>query len=247
MIILALESSARCASAAICRDETFMHETIGAERDFMHQTIGAQRDLRLIALYFQNSGLTHSRTLLPMAEDMLKNAELTMADIDLVAVAHGPGSFTGIRIGVAAALGLAWGADKPAVGVSTLSAMSWLARSADPGAIVCPVMDARRDEVYNALFGIRDGSPVRLCGDRAISLPELAEELRKIGKTCCLLGDGTEITRRYFDVNGVPCYTLPEPMQNAWGVAQAAAVEGVSPLRPVYLRPSQAERERKDR
>ena len=220
MLILAIESSAKSASVAIGRDG------------------------ELVAQYFQNSGLTHSRTLLPMVEDMFKNAELSIGDVDVIAAAHGPGSFTGIRIGVAAALGLAWALDTPAVGVSTLLSMAWLARSAPADAIVCPVMDARRGEVYNALFEIRQGNPVRLCDDRAISLAELAEELKQSGRAGYLLGDGAAIAHAFFSENGVSYLVVPDPTQSAWGVVQAFTPDA-PPLTPVYLRPSQAERERK--
>ena len=101
MKILALETSATAASAAVCEDES------------------------LIAQTFQRTGLTHSATLMPMVESMLKNAGLTLQEMDLIAVAAGPGSFTGLRIGVSAAKGLAWPLDKPCAGVSTLEAMAW--------------------------------------------------------------------------------------------------------------------------
>ena len=150
-------------------------------------------DEKLIAQYSQCSGLTHSRTLLPMVDDMLKNTENTIAGVDLIAVAHGPGSFTGIRIGVSTVKGLAWAADKMCVGVSTLEAMAWHGVSA--GGVICPVMDARRSQVYNALFEIKDGRPQRLCDDRAIALSELACEIR--GKNAFLVGDGAELTYEY--------------------------------------------------
>ena len=111
MKILALESSAVSASVALCQDET------------------------LIAQSFQNTGLTHSQTLLPMAQSLLDACGLTPRDLDLVAVAAGPGSFTGLRIGVAAAKGLAWAAELPCAGCSTLAGMAWRgfpARSARP-------------------------------------------------------------------------------------------------------------------
>ena len=155
MLILGLESSAKAASAALCRDG------------------------ELLGQYTQCSGLTHSRTLLPMVEDLLKNTETKLADVDAVAVARGPGSFTGIRIGVAAVNGLCWGAQKPAIGVSTLAAMAWNGVAAGEGSIICCCMDARRQQVYNALFEIRDGRPVRLVPDRALSVEELAPELEK--------------------------------------------------------------------
>ena len=226
MLILALESSAKAASAAVARDGTLL-------------------DLR-----FQNDGLTHSRTLLPMAEDLLKNAGTGMKEIDCFAVAQGPGSFTGIRIGIATVKGLAWAAEKPCVGVSTLAAMAWNGVAA--GGLVCAVMDARRSEVYNALFRIEDGRPVRLCPDRAIRLSVLSEELRKMGEAPFLVGDGTELAADFFREQGLDFRMPPENLrwQNAWGVAMEAAGQkpGTSQeLLPVYLRLSQAERERQAR
>ena len=226
MLILAFESSAKAASVALCRDG------------------------HLISQYSQCSGLTHSRTLLPMAEDMLKNAELKLQDVDLIAVAHGPGSFTGIRIGVSTVKGLAWAADKPCVGVSTLEAMAWHGLAA--GGVVCPVMDARRSQVYNALFAIRDGRPERLCPDRPIALSELAEDLKELSSPVFLVGDGASITKDFLDAQGIPCRVAPENLlwQDSWGVAMAAMDKtpgNADSLLPVYLRLSQAERERQAR
>ena len=226
MLILAFESSAKAASVALCRDN------------------------KLISQYSQASGLTHSRTLLPMAEDMLKNAELSLKDVDALAVAHGPGSFTGIRIGVSAVKGLAWALDKPCVGVSTLEAMAWHGLSA--GGYICPVMDARRNQVYNALFEIKDGVPQRLTEDRPIALAQLIEEVKALPSPVFLVGDGTAITEKYFSEQGVSCRTAPDNLvwQSAWGVAMAAAGKefgNADSLLPCYLRLSQAERERQER
>ena len=207
-------------------------------------------DGRLISQYSQCSGLTHSRTLLPMAEDMLKNAELSLDKVDLFAVAHGPGSFTGIRIGVSTVKGLAWAADKPCVGVSTLEAMAWHGLAA--GGLVCPVMDARRSQVYNALFQVENGKPVRLCEDRPIALSQLAEELRTLNAPAFLIGDGAELAEKYLREQAIPCTVAPENLrwQSAWGVAMAAMDKtpgNADALLPVYLRLSQAERERQER
>ena len=226
MLILAFESSAKAASAALVRDG------------------------KLLSQYSQCSGLTHSRTLLPMAEDMLKNAELTIRDVDCFAVAHGPGSFTGIRIGVSTVKGLAWASGKPCVGVSTLEAMAWHGLAA--GGPVCPVMDARRSQVYNALFQIRDGKPFRLTEDRPLSLEELASELRDMGEAPFLVGDGAALTARFLEKAGLPFRMAPENLlwQSAWGVAMAARDKrpgDSQSLLPVYLRLSQAERERQER
>lgn len=224
MLILAIESSAKAASVALTEDES------------------------LVAQYTQCSGLTHSRTLLPMVDDMLKNTEKTIAGVDLIAVAHGPGSFTGIRIGVSTVKGLAWASDKSCVGVSTLEAMSWHGVSA--GGVICPVMDARRSQVYNALFEIEDGKPHRLCSDRAIALDELAKEID--GKNAFLVGDGARLTYEHMRKLGIACRMAPENLvyQSAWGVAMAALDKTpgtADDLLPVYLRLSQAERERQER
>ena len=222
--ILALESSAKAASCAICTGE------------------------RLLARAFRNNGLTHSTTLLPMAEELLRACSLRAEELDLIAVARGPGSFTGIRIGVAAAKGLAWGADRPGLGVSTLEALAWNAAALE-GSLLCPAMDARRSQVYNALFRVENGVPLRLCEDRAISLEELAADLRERGEPALLLGDGAELAFAYLTQAGLACRLAPENLrwQDAYGVALAALHtprERWGELDPVYLRLSQAERER---
>lgn len=226
MLILAFESSAKPASAALVKDG------------------------QLLSQYMQCSALTHSRTLLPMAEDMLKNAELRLSDVDLIAVAYGPGSFTGIRIGVATVKGLAWAAEKPCVGVSTLEAMAWHGLAV--GGYICPVMDARRSQVYNALFKIENGRPVRMTEDRPIALDELSKEVTALNAPVFLVGDGAALCFEYFTAHGVPCVMAPDNLrwQDAWGVAMAAADKtpvNADELLPVYLRLSQAERERQER
>ena len=207
MLILSIESSAKAASAALCRDG------------------------ELLAQSFQRSGLTHSRTLLPMIEDMLKNTETDKSAIDVVAVACGPGSFTGVRIGVSTAKGLCWGLDKPAIGVSTLEAMAWLSLSAGESPVICPAMDARRSQVYNALFEIRNGAVRRLCPDRAISASDLAEEFRALERPVWVLGDGWKVCSDALDDKGVSYTLAPEIIrwQNAWGVAMAAEGKTLGP------------------
>ena len=226
MLILAFESSAKAASVALVKD-------------------GA-----LISQYSQCSALTHSRTLLPMAEDMLKNAEIKLSDVDVIAVAHGPGSFTGIRIGVSTVKGLAWAAEKKCVGVSTLEAMAW--HGLAHGGYICPVMDARRAQVYNAVFKIENGRPVRVTDDRPISLEDLASELKALGESVFLVGDGAAVTAAYLSSQNIPFTAAPENLiwQDAWGVAMAAQDKpavSADELLPVYLRLSQAERERQER
>ena len=242
MLILAFESSARPVSVAVCSDD------------------------ELLGQYFQNNGLTHSRTLLSMAESLVKNLGLRIPDVDLVAVSGGPGSFTGVRIGVSAAKGLAWGMDKPICGVSALEAMAY--QTHESGVLLCPVMDARRSQVYNALFKWTDGTLARLSADRAISLEDLATELREYNalfqhnnsefripnsefSSILLIGDGALMSYDYLTSAGVPCLKPPQLMryQTAYGVALAALhaehTTGID-LEPNYLRPSQAERERRN-
>ena len=228
MKILALETSAKTVSAAVSEDG------------------------KILASGYQDTGLTHSRTLMPIVEHILKNAGLTMADMDAVAVAAGPGSFTGIRIGVAAAKGLAFGADKPAIGVSTLAAMARGVAFSD-GLVIC-AMDARRNQIYNALFEAKDGQLTRLTDDRAIALADLAEELRTDPRPMTVVGDGAKLCHTFLTEAGISCRMAPPHlvMQNATGVAleaesMAAAGKTVSAqaLEPVYLRPAQADPLRK--
>ena len=227
MKLLAFESSAKAAGVAVLDDG------------------------RLLAEYFQNSGQTHSRTLMQMAEDLLDNCDLTPRDIDACAVADGPGSFTGVRIGVAAAKGFAWGREIPCYGVSTLEAM---ARSAAClGGVICCCMDARRAQVYNAVFERCGETLVRLREDRAISLDDLCEDLQNIEKTIFLVGDGAELCYTTL-LERLPQLTLlPEHLrqQRASGAALAAWEKigrgergDAESLTPNYLRLSQAERAR---
>lgn len=230
MKIIALESSAVTASAAVCEDEVLLAQT------------------------FQNCGLTHSVTLMPMAADLLKNAGLTLDEMDVVAVAAGPGSFTGVRIGVAAAKGLAWPGDKLCAPCSTLESMAWQIAHMDGE--ICAVMDARRQQVYNARFVGGEESLVRLCEDRAIGLAELTEEVKKSGNPQILVGDGAELCYNAFRAAGIPARLAPPHLlrQTAWGVARAAlelARKGglvrAGEMTPQYHRLSQAERERLER
>ena len=230
MLILAFETSAKAASVALHDGQKLLGES------------------------YQNTGLTHSQTLMVMAEDMLKAAGKTMADVTAVAVAEGPGSFTGVRIGVAAAKGLAWGKELPCYGVSTLEAMA-LSFGVYEGLVV-PVMDARRNQVYTATFLAKDGKLERLCEDRAISLEELGNELKNVTQRIFLVGDGSIVCYNALEET-VPNLVLPPEHrmhQQAAGVALAAQkqIDAGLPgdgaqLNPNYLRLSQAERERQEK
>ena len=230
MRILAFETSAKAGSVALM-DEN-----------------------RLLGESYCNTGLTHSQTLLSMAQELLKSCGFSPADVTAVAVAAGPGSFTGVRIGAAAAKGFAWGAEIPCLGVSTLEAMAcnlgvWQG-------YVCCAMDARRSQVYNALFRAENGRLSRVTEDRAISLAELGEELKNLSKPIFLVGDGSALCYNTLNASVSGLVMPPEHRmhQRAAGVALLARQQllaGYTPsgdeLEVNYLRLSQAERERMER
>ena len=230
MLILAFETSAKAASVALLEDGKLLGES------------------------YQNTGLTHSQTIMVMAEDLLKQCGKQVSGLTAIGVANGPGSFTGIRIGVAAAKGFAWGAELPCCGTSTLASMAvglgiWQG-------YVCPVMDARRSQVYNALFHVDCGKYTRIREDRAISLRELGEDVKNLSEPIFLVGDGSVLCYNALSEE-VPGLVLPPEHrmhQRAAGVAletERMLKTGNSfpgeALVPNYLRLSQAERERNEK
>ena len=231
MMILALESSATACSVALTRDGN------------------------VVAQAFQHSGLTHSRSLLPMVDNVLNSCGESMEHVDVVAVAAGPGSFTGLRIGVATAKGLAWPEDKDCAACSTLESMAWPLAHMKGKLIVC-AMDARRSQVYNALFLATGDGLERLSEDRAISLADLAEEVKKYENEKIVVGDGAKLCYNTLSEMGLSLILAPEHlrMQSGWGVARAAEelakqgklIKGEA-LNAVYHRLSQAERERMEK
>jgi tRNA threonylcarbamoyladenosine biosynthesis protein TsaB len=209
---------------------------------------------KLLGEQYQNTGLTHSQTLMVMAEDLLNQCGKTVRDVTAVAVAEGPGSFTGVRIGVAAAKGFAWGGQLPCYGVSTLESMA-LNLGIFEG-YVCPCMDARRSQVYNSLFYVNRGALERKAEDRAIALADLKEELKGLEGPIYLVGDGAELAYKTLSAD-IPNLILPPEHrrhQRAAGVALAAAAKiaagdpgDANAMTPNYLRLSQAERERMEK
>ena len=227
MRILAFETSAKAASVALLQEG------------------------RLLGEYMQNSGQTHSRTIMQMAQDLLRNCDLTVNDVDAVACAAGPGSFTGIRIGLAAAKGFAWGRNIPLVGISTLEAMARTVAVAD--GVYCAAMDARRNQVYTALFLVENGVFCRLMDDSAISVEELGQKLSEMNGPKYLVGDGAVLCHTHLSETVAGLQLLPEHLRMqraagtallAWEQLQAGAVVPAAEVTPNYLRLSQAERER---
>ncbi len=227
MLLLAFETSAKAGSVALFQGD------------------------KLLGEHYQNTGLTHSQTLMVMAENLLKECGRTPQEVEAVAVAEGPGSFTGVRIGAAAAKGFAWGAEIPCFGVSTLEAMA-LGLGAYQG-YVCPVMDARRSQVYNALFYVNQGAVSRVTEDRAIALADLKMELEELQEPIFLVGDGSTLTYQTLEGEISRLVLPPEHQmhQRAVGVGlgalqkiAAGEMGDGNALVPNYLRLSQAERER---
>lgn len=227
MLLLAFETSAKSASVALFEGQ---------------QLLGEQ---------YQNTGLTHSQTLLVMAQELLTQCGKNPGEVDAVAVANGPGSFTGVRIGVAAAKGFAWGREIPLYGVSTLEAMA-LGLGLYQG-YVCPVMDARRSQVYNAIYYVNQGNLETIAPDRAISLEDLKKELKSLQKPIFLVGDGSILCYNTLseEVNHLILPAEHRMHQRAVGVGLAALAQirqgnpgNAETLAPNYLRLSQAERER---
>jgi len=216
---------------------------------------------KLVAEFFVNIKLTHSQTLMPMIKQMLESSNSSIADIDGFAIASGPGSFTGVRIGISAVKGLAFADNKPCVGVSSLEAMAFNLKFTD--CLICSVMDARRDQLYNANFVAKSGRLLRLCDDRALSIEDLILDIAKITEsdeyknmTVFVVGDGTDIFIEKLKLSVPMAAAAPNQLryQRASSVAYMAvdlfrSNQTVLPeqLLPVYLRLPQAERELKSK
>lgn len=227
MKILAFESTARVCSVAVCEDD------------------------RVLAAAHADAGLTHSEILLPMASAVLDAAHLTPDAIDLFACATGPGSFTGVRIGVATVKGLAFGRDVPCVGVSSLEALAQ--NLVGLGGLFVPCLDARRGQVYCAIFRDAEGVPVRICEDRVMAIDDLLEELSALDEPIRFCGDGYQAVCRAARERSMRFVDTPPLLipQNAVGCAlvahrraKAGEVTSDTAIAPVYLRRPQAERER---
>ncbi len=226
MTILAIDSSAKAASVCVANEE------------------------KIIGEFFINTSLTHSQTLMPMTEQLLNNTEIKIDKVDAIAVNAGPGSFTGVRIGVAAAKGLAFSNNLPCVSVSTLESMAFNLLGTE--GVICAVMDARCSQVYNAMFRISGEKFERLTDDRALSLSDLLSEVRQIDEKIFIVGDGAEITYEFLknEIQNVVLAPKNKRTQTASSVALAALqklsegkTQSAAELMPFYLRLPQAQRE----
>ena len=229
MNILALDTSSRAASCALLRGGVLAGE------------------------FFVNIGLTHSQTAMPMLEKLLEQTMTAPGEIDVFAVTTGPGSFTGLRIGISAVKGMAMATGKPCAGVPTLMALA-VGASLFEG-YICPVMDARRDQVYTAIFESTAGGLHRLRQDKALPIEELGKQLAGLGSPALLVGDGAALC---VEALGQPKHLRLAPEQFLHQKASAVAsvaeemartgqLVSAGNLAPTYLRMPQAERERMER
>lgn len=227
MYLFALDTSAKMTSVCLLKDQT------------------------LVAEYFLNANFTHSQTIMPMCENLLKQCHVSASCIDVFAVSHGPGSFTGLRIGISAVKGLAYATDKPCVSVSTLHAIALGAPAFD--GVLCCVMDARCGQVYHACYAQQDNQRQRLTPDQAIAFEDLKSRLDSYQKPILLIGDGAALCYQQWKNTNLDLRLAPENIryQTASSVAFAAlqhidqggAMVSAAQLMPQYLRLPQAQRQ----
>ena len=221
--ILAIDTSATVASCAVVEGE------------------------KLVCEHILNNKLTHSQTIMPQVEAVLREGELTVADIDLFAAVTGPGSYTGLRIGVSAVKALAHAANKPCAAVSALEAMAY--NLACSNAIIVPIMDARREQVYNAIYRSNGNVLSEITAPRAISIIDCCKEIADMGEKAVFLGDGLAVYRNIIKEQLGELAIFAPANINAQMAASAAVLAASKPqisyseLSPFYLRKSQAERE----
>lgn len=231
MRLLAIDTSSAVASAAILEDN------------------------KLVAEYILNNKKTHSQKIMPMVEELMRDSELEVSDIDIFAAAYGPGSFTGLRIGVATAKALAHAVKKPMVEVSTLEGIAYNALYSS--CLLCPIMDARRSQVYNAVYR-NDGEVLKeVVAPRAISLEECVNELKLQNEKVLFMGDGVAVHMETIkEMMGEQAMFAKPPFLNqrassiaqiAYAKAQKGSVVSYLEFAPFYLRKSQAEREREEK
>lgn len=231
MKILGIDSSGLVASAAVLVDDTIVSE------------------------FTVNNKKTHSQTLLPMIDQAVKMSGILKSDLDAVAVAAGPGSFTGLRIGSSAAKGIAYVLGKPIVSVPTLEGLAY--RLAVTDGLICPMMDARRNQVYTGVYRMKEGKLTACIPQKAADILEIIEEVNALGEKVTFLGDGVPVQENTIRREVLVPYAFAPSHLNRQSAAAVAAlgavyfsegkVEDAMAHRPVYLRKSQAERERSEK
>lgn len=216
-------------------------------------SVALTEDGRLVSEFYLDSGFTHSETVLPMAKALLESARTKPEEIDVFAVNCGPGSFTGLRIGIAAVKAMAMSLDKPCASVSTLEALA--ANLLGSKGVICPVMDARCNQMYTAFFKSDGETLSRICDDRTVSTDALFEDIKKIfaesGERIILVGDGAALCALRFGgeyVSAAPAQLVKGHAFSVCRVAERLCAEGAlvtaNALVPNYLKLAQAEKEK---
>ena len=233
MKLLAIDSSGLVASVAVIEEET------------------------LVAEYTMNYKKTHSQTLLPMLEEIKKSIDLDLSSIDAIAVAAGPGSFTGLRIGSATAKGLGLALDKPLISVPTVDALAYNLYDTDEDTIICPIMDARRKQVYTGMYCFLNHQMQVVKEQDAVALEELIKELNQMERPVIFLGDAVPVYKELIQESCKAPYSFAPAhlsRQRAGAVGMLGTLyfkegktESAAEHKPEYLRVSQAERERAER
>ena len=238
MRILAIDSSALVASVAVVEEDE-------------------KKDVKILAEYTINYKKTHSQTLLPMLDEIVKMTEFDLNSLDAIAVAGGPGSFTGLRIGAATAKGLGLALKKPLINIPTLEGMAY--NLCYSGRLVCPIMDARRNQVYTGIYRFTDDKMEVVEGQMAVGIEELAEKLRKYDEPVVFLGDGVPVFKEKLsgellagkDIAFAPAHMRYQSAASVGTLAmeyfRQGRTEEAGEMKPDYLRMSQAERERAER
>lgn len=214
-------------------------------------TVAITENDRVVGEYFINHGKTHSQKLMPMIKELMKSLDVNCADIDLFAASNGPGSFTGLRIGVTSIKAMAYVAQKPVIGVPTLDALAYNIPANE--SLICPIMDARNNQVYTAIYQWEQDKMVRVSEYMGIPIEALLKLIQSKNSKTTFLGDGVTLHRNLLkeSLEEQCVFAMENSMlQRASSVAKAASimiaegkVENYFEMVPFYLRKSQAERE----
>ena len=229
-------------------------KVLGIDSSGMTATVAIIEDDKLISEFSVNHKRTHSETLMPMIDEIMKASEITPEDLDVIAIAVGPGSFTGLRIGAATVKGFGLALDIPVAAVPTLEGLAMNLWGSDK--LVCPIMDARRNQVYTGLYHVNTEAelPEAVLDQTACDIEEIIEKINTLGEPVIFLGDGVAQFRDIIEEKAAVSVSFAPAMsglQRAASVAslglryhKAGKTVNADDFTPVYLRPSQAERVR---
>lgn len=230
-------------------------KVLGIDSSGMTATVALIEDDKLIAEFTVNNKRTHSETLMPMIDKVLTASETDIRDVELLAIAAGPGSFTGLRIGAATVKGLGMSLNVPVAAIPTCEGLAMNLSGTDR--LVCPLMDARRNQVYTGLYRVSGDMPEAVIEQTACDISEIVDKVNEAGEKVIFLGDGTAIFKEYIESNIRVEFSFANAnasLQRGASIAslgllyqKAGKTVSVDEFTPVYLRPSQAERVREEK